>query len=329
MSLEWGAPLWLALLLLIPPFLYLLRRGPAAAVAFPRTAALRSLGRDRRWVAAAPDALRALALAALVVALARPRTAGATIEERGEGVPIVIALDVSSSMLAEDFRPRNRLTVAKQNVARFIAGREGDPIGLVAFAAEAVTLVPITTYDPVLTSALRTLQVGLLEDGTAIGDGLAVAVNRLRRVPARSRVIILMSDGESNRGEVEPLAAARAAAIHGIQVHTIAVGSEGVARVPVSRDSSGGVTYAELPVGLDESLLREIAAVTGGTYFRATDPRALAEVYARIDRLVPDPVETRRRVQYSEWYLALLILAGAALASEWALRGSRFGVMPG
>jgi Ca-activated chloride channel homolog len=328
MSLEWASPWWLALLLLLPPYLWLLRRGPAGAVAYPRTTALRSLGRERAWVAALPDALRALALAALIVALARPRTPGATVEESGEGIPIVIALDVSSSMLAEDFRPRNRLTVAKQNVARFIAGREGDPIGLVAFAAEAVTLVPITTYDPVLTSALRNLQVGLLEDGTAIGDGLAVAVNRLRRAPGRSRVIILMSDGESNRGDVEPLAAAQAAATYGIRVYTIAVGSNEVARVPVARDSAG-VTYADLPVGFDEALLREIARVTGGTYFRATDPQALAAVYARLDRLVRDPIETRRRVRYSEWYLALLVLAGVALAAEWAVRGSRWGVVPG
>ena len=328
MSLEWGAPLWLTLLIAVPPCIYLLRSRPVGAVAFPRTAALRAGSPGRGWLAAAPDLLRGLSLCALIVALARPRTPGATIEEHGEGIPIVIALDISSSMLAEDFRPRNRLTVAKQNVARFISGREGDPIGLVAFAAEAITLVPITTYEPVLTNALRTLQVGLLEDGTAIGDGLAIAVNRLRHVAGRSRVIILMSDGESNRGEVDPVEAARAAATYGIQVYTIGVGSEGVARVPVAKDAAG-IRYAELPVGLDESLLREIAEVTGGTYFRATDPRALAAVYARIDRLVKEPIDTRRRVEYSEWYLLLLAVAAAALVSEWALRGSRWGVVPG
>ncbi|MBW3628915.1 MAG: VWA domain-containing protein [Gemmatimonadetes bacterium] len=328
MTLEWGSPLWLVLLPAVPLYLHLLRRRPGAAVSYPRTAALRAGSPAMRWIAVAPDLLRAVTLCALIIGLARPRTPGATIEERGEGVPIVIALDISSSMLAEDFRPRNRLTVAKQNIARFISGREGDPIGLVAFAAEAITLVPITTYDPVLTNALRTLQVGLLEDGTAIGDGLAIAVNRLRMVRGRSRVIILMSDGESNRGEVEPLAAARAAATYGIRVYTIGVGSEGVARVPVAQDAAG-IRYAELPVGIDETLLREIADVTGGTYFRATDPRALADVYARIDLLVKDPVQTRRRVQYSEWYLILLGIAGAALVSEWAVRGSRWGVVPG
>jgi Ca-activated chloride channel homolog len=327
MTVEWGAPLWLLLLPVAALYLYLARRGKGAALDHPRAGALRAAGSGRRAVALLPDALRALTLLALVVALARPRTPGAIVEERGEGIPIVVALDVSSSMLAEDFAPRNRLTVAKQNVARFISGREGDPIGLVAFAAEAITLVPITRYDAVLTSALRNLQVGLLEDGTAIGDGLAVAVNRLRRVPGRSRVVILMSDGESNRGEVDPVAAARAAATFGIRVYTIGVGSEGVARVPVAREA-GGVRYAELPVGLDETLLREIAQITGGTYFRATDPRALADVYARLDALVRDPVETRRRVRYDEWYLLLLGVAGLALVGEWAVRGSRWGVVP-
>jgi Ca-activated chloride channel homolog len=327
MSLEWGAPLWLVLLPLVPAYLYLLHRRPGGAVAYPRAAALGRAGRATRWIGAAPEVLRGVTLCALIVALARPRTPGATVEERGEGVPIVIALDISSSMLAEDFRPRNRLTVAKQNVARFLSGRD-DPIGLVAFAAEAITIVPITTYDPVVTSALGALQVGLLEDGTAIGDGLAIAVNRLRRVPARSRAIILMSDGESNRGDIDPITAARAAATYGIRVYTIGVGSEGVARVPVRREATG-IRYAELPVGIDESLLREIAAVTDGTYFRATDPRALAEVYARIDRLVKDPVESRRRVLFTEWYLLLLGLAAAGLVGEWAVRGSRWGVVPG
>lgn len=327
MSLEWGAPGWLWLLAAVPAYGWLMLRRPRAAVPLPRGA---SLPRDRRaaWLARLPDLLRVATLCAIVVALARPRSPGATIEEAGEGIPIVVALDISSSMLAEDFRPRNRLTVAKQSIARFVAAREGDPIGLVAFAAEAITLVPITTYDAVLTRALASLQVGLLEDGTAIGDGLAVAVNRLRRVPGESRVVILMSDGESNRGEIDPVEAARAAAALGVRVHTIGVGSTGTARVPIARTEQG-VRYGELAVGLDETLLRQIAEITGGVYFRATDPRALAAVYARIDQLVASPFESRRRVLYREWYLAVLGLAGALLVGEWLLRGSRWGALPG
>lgn len=327
MTVEWGAPAWLWLLLAVPVYGYLLLVRAGTALPLPRAGALH---RERRaaWLARLPDLLRVATLGALVIALARPRTPGATVEEAGEGVPIVVALDISSSMLAEDFRPRNRLTVAKQNVARFIAAREGDPIGLVAFAAEAITLVPITTYDPVLTRALEALQVGLLEDGTAIGEGLAVAVNRLRRAPGESRVVILMSDGESNRGEIDPIEAAHAAAALGVRVHTIGVGSSGTARVPIERTPQG-IRYGELAVGLDETLLRQIAEITGGVYFRATDPRALAAVYARIDQLVVSPFESRRRVLYREWYLALLIAASGLLVAEWLLRGSRWGALPG
>ena len=327
MTLEWLAPAWLWLLVALPAYGYLLLRRRGPGVAFPRGAAFGARSRDR-WIASIPDLLRVATLALLVVAVARPRTPGRTVEESGQGVPMVIALDVSSSMLAEDFRPRNRLTVAKQNIARFVSAREDDPIGLVAFAAEAITLVPITRYDAVLTRALGVLQVGLLEDGTAIGDGLAVAVNRLRRVQGESRVVILMSDGESNRGEVDPVDAARAAAALGVRVYTIGVGSQGTARVPIAR-TDAGIQYGEVAVGLDESLLTRIAEITGGVYFRASDPSALAQVYARIDQLVKSEVETTRRVRYTEWYLPVLLLAAALLVAEWFLRGSRWGAMPG
>lgn len=328
MSIAWSIPH--ALWLLVLPALYLLwaRRG-GVGLTHPAADSLAApaAGFGLTW-AAAPSLLRALVLTLLILALAGPRTPGGVVEERSAGVPIVIALDVSSSMLAEDFRPRNRLEVAKQTIARFIAGRPDDPIGLVAFAGEAITLVPITTYDAVLRSALQGLRVGLLDDGTAIGEGLAIAVDRLRRVEARDKVIILMSDGESNRGAIEPLQAARAAAAFGIQVHAIGVGSRGVARVPVGR-APAGFRYAELPVGIDEPLLREIAEVTGGRYFRATSPEALREIYGRIESLVATPLDTRRRVLYREWSQWLLTAAAALLAAEWLLRGSRWGVVPG
>jgi Ca-activated chloride channel homolog len=328
MSLEWGAPHWLVLLLLLPAIAWALRRLSLGSVVHPRTAGLAARRPRGSRVAVLPDLLRFAVLALLVLALARPRVPSGPERVSGEGVPIVVVIDISSSMLAEDFRPRNRLTVALQSVAEFIEGRPADPIGLVAFAAEAITLVPITTHHPVLASALANVQVGLLEDGTAIGEGLAIAVNRLRDVPAESRVIILMSDGENNRGEIAPLEAAQAAAAFGIQVFAIGVGSGEVARVPVGR-AGEGVRYAEMAAGLDEPLLREIGALTGGAYFRATDPNALRQVYAHIDRLVTAPVAAERRVQYSEGYLPLLALAGLFLAGEWVLRGSRWGVVPG
>jgi Ca-activated chloride channel family protein len=328
MMVEWGRPLWLLALLLIPA-LYLWRWRRAAALPLPRAGRLRHAGvAGGAWVAAAPHLLRGLTLVLLVLALARPRTPGAVVEEHSEGVPIVVAIDLSSSMLAEDFLPRNRLLVAQQTVARFIAQQPDDPIGLVAFAGEAITVVPVTTDHAVLLSALAGLRVGLLEDGTAIGDGLAIAVNRLRRAPGRSKVVILMSDGENNRGEVAPLDAAKAAAAVGVELFTIGVGSQGVARVPVERTPEG-VRYAQLQVGLDEVLLREMARAANGEYFRATNPEALRAIYDQIGGLVKARVETTRRTLYSEWYLPLLLLAGVLLVGEWLLRGSRRGVVPG
>jgi Ca-activated chloride channel homolog len=326
MTLTLAHPHWLLLLLALPLHLLIVRGRGARGLPFPGSGAgarRRSLG----FLAGSPLALRLLTLLLLVLALARPRSAGAVIEETVEGVPIVIAVDISSSMLAEDFLPLNRLEVARRTVAEFIGTRRGDPIGLVAFAGEAITLVPITTHRPMLMSAVEALQIGVVEDGTAIGEGLAVATSRLRTTAAGEGVVILMSDGENNRGEVEPLVAADAAAALGIRVFTIGVGSEGVAPVPVQRLPTG-MRYAELPVGIDEALLREIAARTGGEYFRATDTPELREIYERIDALVGSPIQTRRTVEYREWYLLLLLGAALALAGEWGLRGSRWGALP-
>lgn len=334
MNLGFAHPEFLGLLLLVPVVAVLARRGRGAV---PVPDAARVAAR-RRGIAAAPAGLRLLAIVLTVVALARPRSAGGETEVRTEGVPTVVAIDVSSSMLAQDWscddppctpaaQGRDRLQVAKETVERFIAARPSDPVGLVAFAAEAITLAPVTTHQALLREALRSARVGLVEDGTAIGDGLATAVNRLRRVPGESRVVVLMSDGESNRGSVEPLAAAQAAARFGIRVHTIGVGSEGLAQVPVGR-VPGGFEYAERPVAIDEATLMEIARLTGGEYHRATDPAALERIYARIDQMVRAPVESRTIVLYREWYLWLLAVAAGALVLEWAMRGSRWGAIP-
>jgi Ca-activated chloride channel family protein len=328
MSFHFVHPWALLLLLLLPAGWAWSRRGDPAALSFPRADALAAL-RTRRgavW-ARLPGALRALAWALLVVALARPRTGASVEERRAEGISIIITMDVSSSMLAEDFRPANRLEVAKRTTLRFVQGREADRIGLVAFAAEALTQVPATTDYEILFGALRALGTGVLEDGTAIGLGLATAVNRLRRLPGESKVVILMSDGENNRGAVDPRAAARAAAAYGIRVFTIGVGSVGIAPVPVARGEAG-LRYAMLPVKIDEALLREIAATTGGRYFRATDPRALERVYTAIDRMVKSPVRVRRHVRHTEWYLPFLLAGALFLATEWWVRGSPRGAVP-
>ena len=324
-SFTFAQPIALVLTVLLLGYL-LTARWVSRSLPMPRAGDLRP-GLRTRVLAVLPVGLRIGALACLVLAIAGPSTATAIIEERSEGIPIILAIDVSSSMLAQDFSPRDRIEVAKSTIANFIESRDGDPIGLVAFAGEALTLVPATTHRSVLLTALSSLRVGLLEDGTAVGDGLAIAINRLRGYDRGSGIVVLLSDGENNRGTIDPLAAAAAAATQGVEVFTVGVGSDGVAPVPVDA-APAGFRYAELPVGLDEEMLREIATLTGGEYFRATDPQALERIYAEIDRMVPTIVETEQRTDTTDWALALLLSAALLLTVEWGLRGSRWGGLP-
>lgn len=330
MTLSFAHPWALPLLLLVPAYLLWLRRRipHAPAIRFPGIGG--EAGRELRAgtrVAWAPEILRACAFGLLVFALAGPRTGAAVVETETEGVAIAVAMDVSSSMLAEDFRPTNRLGVAKRTTMRFVQGRRHDRIGLIAFAGEALTQVPVTSDYAILFQALEELRPGVLEDGTAIGTGLAAAINRLRRVPGESRVIILLSDGENNRGTIDPRDAARAAAAYGIRVFTIGIGSRGIARVPVARTRSG-VRYAYGRVGIDEELLRDVARITDGRYFRATDPEALERIYREIDALVRTPFRERRYVRYTPRAIVFLLLGSGVLLLEWWLRGSRWGRVP-
>ncbi|MQA89244.1 MAG: VWA domain-containing protein [Gemmatimonas sp.] len=326
MSVQWANPYALLLLLTLPIYPLLARRAQRA-VPLPRVGEM--LPGERRAIlfASLPAVLRLLLLGTLVLVIAGPSTAGAVVEERTEGIPIMLVVDISSSMLARDFQPQDRLSVAKETISEFVERRADDPVGLVALAGEALTLVPPTTRRSILQSAIATLQVGLLEDGTAIGDGLAAAVNRVRDLGGEEKVIVLLSDGESNRGRVDPLAAAEAAATLGIQVHAVGIGSEGVAAVPIG-SAPAGFEYAEQPVGLDEALLRQIAETTGGNYYRATDPQALQQVYTEIDALVPSLVETTRRVERVEWAGPILLLSAMLFVGEWVTRSSRWGAIP-
>lgn len=312
--MSFSRPLLLLLLLLPAWWLWRRRRKPAPAPGYSDTALVAEASRGA-WVVRLPPLLRAIGLVALVLGIAGPRVGGDQVETRQEGIAIAIALDLSSSMLAEDFAPSNRLEVAKQQALGFIRGRTTDRIGLVAFAGEAVTQVPVTTDYPVLERAVQDLRIGILEDGTAIGSGLATAVNRLRRAPDKSKVVILLTDGENNRGTVDPRTAARAAAALGIKVYTIGVGSEGQAAVPTGRGPTG-LRYEVLPVRIDEVLLKEIAAVTGGRYFRAKDADALAQIFHEIDRLEKTPIQITRYIRYDEVTKPFVLLALGALALE-------------
>ncbi len=272
----------------------------------------------RRWWVILPPAFRALALAALIMAASGPRFGGDTVEVKKEGIAIVITIDISSSMLAEDFAPSNRLEVAKRQAVGFIRGRSADRIGLVAFAGEALTQVPVTLDYPVIEQAVMDLRIGSLEDGTAIGSGLATAVNRLRRAPDKSKVILLLTDGENNKGLIDPRTAAATAAAFGIKVYTIGVGTIGEAPIPTGR-GLGGFRYELLPVRIDEPLLQEIAQKTGGRYFRAKDSEALSRIFRQIDVLEKTPIQVTRYTRYDETTRPLILLGLGALAVELLL----------
>jgi Ca-activated chloride channel homolog len=328
MSIGFQYPMVLLLLPVIPVW-YLLARARRRTILFSRASAMAgAAGRAARWLARLPDWLRALALATLILALAGPRSGASITTADAEGIAIVLVVDISSSMLAEDFHPHNRLAVARDQAARFIQGRQHDRIGVVAFAGEAVTLAPLTGDYPVLYRSLDQLQIGLVEDGTAIGTAIATAANRLRRASGESRVMILLTDGENNRGEIDPITAARAAAAYDIRIHTIAVGTDGVAPIPIGRGLLGGYQYANLPVSIDEELLQEVADLTGGLYFRATDEAALDRVYREIDQLEKTAVEVRTYTRYTPHHRPLLLLAALLLVGEWGLLGSRWGRIP-
>jgi len=321
-AVQLATPWALALLLLLPAWWVLRRRARAPAVTFSRAAALVHGPRAGRFVPRALFVLRNVALAGLVLALARPRSAGHAENVTSQGINIVLAIDLSSSMLAEDFQPQNRLEVAKATVKRFIEARTSDRVGLVAFAGEALTQVPLTTDYPVLLAAVDNLAAGQLQDGTAIGDAIATAANRLRNAPGKSRVMILLTDGVNNRGAIDPLTAARAAAAFGIRIYTIGVGTQGMAPVPVGRGVYG-LRYQMEPVQIDEALLTQIAQLTGGRYFRAHDAAALERIYGQINALERTPVTSTTYVRYAELFGWPLGLAVAALIAELALGAAR------
>ena len=324
--LEFGSPWVLALLLLLPAWWAWRRRRRPPAIVFSRVGVLANGPRAGRAIARALLVARNLVLVGLIIALARPRSAGRAEQSTTEGINIIVAFDISSSMLAEDFQPQNRLEVAREKVKQFIAMRNSDRIGVVAFSGEALTQVPLTTDYPVVMAAVDNLQPGQLEDGTAIGTAIATAANRLRDAPGNSRVVVLLTDGVNNRGSIDPRTAAQAAAAFGVKIYTIGVGTEGMAPVPVGRGVFG-LRYENRPVEIDDALLTDVAKRTGGRYFRARDAAALQRITEEIDRLERTPVRTRVYTRYSELYRWPLGIALLALALELSLAAWR-GPLP-
>jgi len=260
-------------------------------------------------------ALRVVAAAALVVALARPQSKMSRQEMKVEGIDIVLAMDVSGSMLAEDFSP-NRLEAAKKVAGDFIAGRKNDRMGLVVFSGEAFTQVPLTIDHNVLQTQLKSLKSGVLKDGTALGDGLATAINRIKDSEAKSKVIILLTDGINNQGAVDPQSAAEIAALYNIRLYTIGVGTQGLAPYPF-RDPFGHVRYQNVPVELDEHLLTSMAQSTrDGHYFRATNKKSLQQIFSQIDEMEKSKIDVTQYAQTKDEYFPWLLLAVLALALE-------------
>lgn len=316
--MSFSRPLLLLLVLLPAWLLWRARKRGAVTVG---DGGLAAAAAGRSWVPWIPPVLRALGLAAFVIAASGPRMSGGTSSMRREGISIVIAADVSSSMLAEDFAPSNRLEVAKRHAVSFIRGRPSDRIGLVSFAGEALTQIPVTLDHAVLEAAVNGLRVGALEDGTAIGSGLATAVNRLRRLPGRSKVVLLLTDGVNNRGAIDPQTAADLAVSFGIRVYTIGIGTRGQARMPTGR-SLTGFRYETLPVDIDEPLLRDIAVKTGGEFFRATDAGSLGRVFQQIDQMERVRIEGRQ-LRWLDERPAPFLLGGLGLyAIALALAGT-------
>ena len=263
-----------------------------------------------------PFALRMLAIALLIVGFARPRTTSQGENIYTEGIDIVLLLDISGSMLAEDFQP-NRIEAAKRVAQEFVDGRANDRVGLVIFAGESFTQCPMTLDYRVLKNLIRQVKQGAIEDGTAIGMAIAQGVNRLKDSKTKSKVMILLTDGVNNRGEIDPLTAAQIAQTYGIRIYTVGVGTQGEAPYPVQ--TPFGIRYQNMPVDVDEKTLQKIAEMTHGQYFRATNNRTLKQIYEEIDELEKTRIEVKAYRSYTELFYAWVGLGMVVLVLEFGL----------
>ena len=271
--------------------------------------------------------LRALTIATLFIAMARPQLTLKEEEITSDGVDIMMVMDLSSSMLAQDFSP-DRLEVSKEVAANFVDKRKYDRIGLAVFSGEAFTQCPLTTDHRVLKDFLAGLQCGILNDGTAIGMGLSTAVNRLKDSEAKSKIVILLTDGDNNAGYIKPLTAAEIARELEVKVYTIGIGSKGAARTPIRRRSNGEYVYGMAEVNFDENLLRELSKMTGGQYFRAVSKEGLEEIYQIIDQLEKTQIEVTTFKRYSEEFYLFALLGIIFLVLEILLRYTVFRTIP-
>lgn len=314
--------LWLLLLLPALLIIYIVwRRRQHASLRVPSLLFLRDMrGGLRVYLRHSLFVLRLLALGLIIIALARPQSSSSWSEDRVEGIDIMLTMDISTSMLAKDFQP-NRVEAAKEVAMRFIANRPNDNIGLVVFAGESFTACPLTQDHATLINRLREMTPGMIEDQTAIGSGLATAISRLKDSKTKSKVIILLTDGANNTGNISPKMAADLAKTFGISIYTIGMGS-GAGEAPYPIQTALGVVVRNMPVDLDEPTMRQIADVSGGAYFRATDNESLSAIYQKIDQLEKTKLSTRNYHTTYEEFFVFVLAAALLLLLEFVLRST-------
>lgn len=320
MRFEYPYLLFLLVIPLLLLLLYIWRQIKGKTVRLRVSTSAPWLASGQKWPAAVhhvPFALRLAAIVMIILALARPRSSSEVEKVDSEGIDIVLAMDVSTSMLARDFQP-DRLSAAKDIAIEFIAQRPSDRMGIVVFAGESYTQCPLTTDRATLINLMKEVQTDLIEDGTAIGNGLATAVARMQTSDSPSRVVILLTDGVNNMGEIAPLTAAQIAKTYGVRVYTIGVGANGTAPYPVV--TPWGIELRNVQVEIDEDLLKEIASTTGGKYFRATDNTKLAEIYSEIGRMEKVKTTVEAFPVYKELFPRFALVALVCLLLEFLLR---------
>jgi len=329
-NIEFANPEWFYLLLLIPIIIALyvwkLRKSyPAMQISDFHTAAKKTTTYKEILIHVS-FAIEMIALALMIIALARPQSSEKNTSMNVEGIDIVMTMDISGSMLAEDFQP-NRIEAAKKVAVKFIEERPTDRIGLVIFAGESFTQCPLTTDHAVLKNLFKEIKTGMIEDGTAIGSGLATSVLRLKESEALSKVIILLTDGVNNTGSIDPASAAEIAKTFGIRVYTVGVGTNGTAPYP-AQDIFGNKRYQQVEVQIDEDLMRKVSTITGGKYFRATDNTSLAKIYEEIDKLEKSKIEVYEYEKKHEEFFAFALYALLLICIDFALRKFVLRIFP-
>lgn len=327
--MQFANPEYLYLLLLVIPLIawYVVKLSKMqASFKLASTQAFKKVKPNMRvYMRHFPFVLRVISIALIIIVIARPQAVNSWEETESQGIDIVLALDVSGSMLAQDLQP-NRIEAAKKVASEFVTDRKNDKIGLVIFAGESFTQCPLTTDHKVLLNLLKDVNFGMIEDGTAIGLGLANSVNRLKDSPSKSKVVILLTDGTNNRGQIAPLTAADLAKSYGIRVYTIGIGTKGMAPTPVQ--TPFGMRIQNMPVDIDEKTLTEIASLTGGQYFRAVDTEGLREVYREIDQMEKYLISVQNVTRKQELFLPFALAALALILIELILRRTWLRTIP-